>query len=222
MDKTYIERVDKIKNKYNSKDFNTLKLELESYKELIPEFFSKNGEASGIRAMYEKLNDKEYEPVKINCIDLNIAESVYEDYLNGMYTFVQDMNTALVTESDCATYEEKLETAKNKDSEFIESLFGGVLNPVIESDTRESTSNLEVLINFIPKIDNFYNKTIILNESVSNDNSLINSSVEMICESVSNYTHNLIKHIMNTYYDIVESFNDEQSETTTAEFRLFY
>lgn len=221
MARTFVEKLTNIRNKYNSKDFTTLEKELSEYKSIIPEFFSKDAEGSNIRALYEKMEDKTYSDKKINLVDLSISESVYDDYLNGMYTFVSDLNTAVITESDVDTYSDKLNSAREKDSMFIESIFGGTLNPVEESTLKEATDSLEVLINLIPKIDTFYNKSVILSESMKNDNALINSSVEMICESVGNYTYNMIKHVMDTYYDVMESFNDKPDTDTPDNFILY-
>jgi hypothetical protein len=221
-DKSFITKLAAIRESYNSKDFITLEKELKAYKDIIPEFFSRNGEATGIRNLYEKINDTEYSNKVINSIDLNVTESIYDDYLNGMYTFIQDLNTAVVRESDNVDeYEEKLSTAKENDSVFIESIFGGNLNPSIESSVKEATDNLEVLINFIPKIDNFYNKSIILNESMNNGNKLVGDSIELICESVGNYTYNVIKNIMTTYYDIIESFEEKSKEKKIPNYKLY-
>lgn len=220
MDKTYIEKLTAIKESHNSKNFNTLKSELESYKSIIPEFFSRNGEAPGIRSMYEKINDFEYRDKNINAIDLFVAESVYDDYLNGMYTFVQDLNTAVITESDVNTYESKLNSAREKDSMFIESIFGGNLNGETQYNIREAAKDLEILINFIPKIDIFYSKSLVLSESMNSDNALVTNSVEMICESVSNYCYNVIKNVMNTYYKIMESFEESSNESPKQEYVL--
>jgi hypothetical protein len=221
MARTFVEKLTNIRNKYNSKDFTTLEKELSEYKSIIPEFFSKDAEGSNIRALYEKMEDKTYSDKKINLVDLSISESVYDDYLNGMYTFVSDLNTAVITESDVDTYSDKLNSAREKDSMFIESIFGGTLNPVEESTLKEATDSLEVLINLIPKIDTFYNKSVILSESMKNDNALISSSVEMICESVGNYTYNMIKHVMDTYYDVMESFNDTPDTDIPDNFTLY-
>ena len=208
MDKSYVDKLTVIKESYNSKDFDTLKSELSAYKDIIPDFFSRNGESAGIRSMYEKVNDPMYKNKNIDTIDLNIAESVYDDYLNGMYTFIQDLNTAVITESDVDKYSSKLESAKEKDSIFIESIFGGSLNEKNECTLKEATKDLEILINFIPKIESFYNKSLILSESMNNNNDLVNSSIELVCESVSNYAYNVIKNVMTTYYTITEAFDE--------------
>ena len=93
-------------------------------------------------------------------------------------------------------YSSKLESAKEKDSIFIESIFGGSLNEKNECTLKEATKDLEILINFIPKIESFYNKSLILSESMNNNNDLVNSSIELVCESVSNYAYNVIKNVM--------------------------
>jgi len=220
MDKTFIEKLTAIKESYNSKDFDTLKNELNAYKEIIPTFFSRNGESSGIRSMYEKVNDPTYNKKNINVVDLNITESIYDDYLNGMYTFIQDLNTVVTTESASDAYDYKLKVAKENDPLFIESIFGGQLNEEVECSIKEAADNLEILINFIPKIDTFYNRSLILSESMKSDSPLVKDSIEMICESVSNYSYNIIKNVMNTYYSIMDTFNESEGTVKEEKFVL--
>ena len=97
------------------------------YESFIPDFFSKNGSADEIRAIYKELREDYFNESTISCVDTVDAVNVYKDYSTGMQKFVTEIisaynsgNTKVVEDSKVT-----LETARKNDSIFIESVFTG-------------------------------------------------------------------------------------------------
>lgn len=219
MEKTYLDIIDKVREKYsNTNTVDALESELMEYKELIPEFFSKNGEAKGIRTMYEKLHDENYINRKIMCPDINMACIIYEEYNNGMVKFINDLNTS----EDLSELSVKLENAKDTDKVFIESIFGGNQNPEREMTLKEASGNLEVLIEFIPKLSNLADKYKTITESMNSDNETVKNGLSMLYESVGDYCYHTIRNVIDTYYSIMENCTPTvKAEAKKEAYQLF-
>lgn len=122
---------------------------------LIPSFFTTSeGEGRKIKDMYQQLREKVYSTVvtesQVDCIDLNIAGTAYADYLSGMCQFIEEAcDTFIDAEryaTESAVCEYKMNTAKQHDGEFIESIFGGCNNKKQTGTVLESVGNIEYLI----------------------------------------------------------------------------
>ena len=209
---SFLDIIDSKRNGYVNETtcIETLTDELHNYRELIPEFFSKNGESKGIRSMYENMKNPEYESRTIISPDLNMSQKIYEEYVDGMVNFIKDLDRSVTENSNVEKFEEKLNLAKKNDKIFVESLFGGENNSDIELSLNEAVQNLEILVDFIPKLDNIYNRCTTLKESVSSDNELVKESLNMLYESISNFCYNEVKNIMDTYYSINDIFTEEK------------
>lgn len=213
----YIEKVDNIRNKYNVFGFLTLEVfedEINEYKELIPDFFSRDGESKGIRTVYEKTKDPSRSELKLNAIDLQVAESTYNEYLEGMIQFIKDIDKCVTENTDYSEYEDKLNTAKCNDKLFIESIFGGKNNPEHEFTAEEVAKDLEILVDFIPKLDEVYKTCNKVEESVTSNNMLVLQSLSMMYESVSDFFCNEIKGAMNNYYKLYDAVNKDTSASS--------
>lgn len=210
----FIDTIDTTRNSYVNEEtcINSLTDELHSYRNLIPEFFSKNGESRGIRKMYENVKNPVYSECTIISPDLNMSQNIYEEYVDGMVNFIRDLDRSVTENTGVEKFEEKLNTAKKNDKLFVESLFGGDNNSDIELTLEEAVQNLEILVDFIPKLDNIYNRCTELKESVSDENDLVKESLNMLYESIGNFCYNEVRSIMDTYYSINDIFISETVE----------
>lgn len=182
-------------------------------KRLIPDFFSsKDGEGSKIKSMYQQLRDKSESRVvvesSVDCIDLNVAGGAYADYLTGMCKFIEETCEYSIDEekyaAESAICEQKMNTAKQHDGEFIDSIFGGINNASQTGTVLESVGNIEYLIDFMDTIkeesaqcDHIFD---LISKSNSNaDGSLLMESARMMTESVNYYVYNTLQTVFDSY-----------------------
>lgn len=233
MDVNYLEVLDK-KNE-------ELKSVTDSYKRVIdtltyiesfiPEFFSKDGEERGIRKMYKDIRvamESSSLNNEVPCIDIHHGHYIYKEYLEGMSSFINDIN-ALDEDTELPEFEEKLTTARSNDSAFVKSLYGGSLNAVESASLADATSNIEFLVDFIPDISKFKETCESYHnydtESESPKNTLLKESTEMLYDSISDYCYNAIKNVVSTYESIQKVLSGEsiiqESEEEKVPFVLF-
>lgn len=199
------------------------------YEAFIPDFFSKDGEADEIKNIYKKIKENGKD-LYVQTIDLNKGSMIYQDYLDGMYQFIDDIfsisSKKNVENND--EYEEKFERAKSNDSLFIKSLFGGSLNKSIEIPVEEAVSSVEYLIDFMGQIkemrdrckDSFnkYNAQGLVN---STDNNLLSSSIQMLLTSVEDYCYTTLITILSSYECIKKVLSNDMSKKEVPKFQLF-
>ena len=211
MSENFIDIIDGTRDHYVNIEETTLESfndEINDYKRMIPDFFSKNGESKGIHMMYEKMKDSEFNDVKIVAPDLNLSQSFYEEYLDGMISFIQELNKNVTENTDITKFESSLVKAKENDKVFVESLFGGVNNSNTDLTLEEAATDLEILIDFIPKVEGIYDRCSVLKESVSSENPLVKESLSLMYESIGSFCYNQIRNIMDTYYSIMDVFTE--------------
>lgn len=185
------------------------------YENFIPDFFSSNGEAkaitemySTIREMYESGNEK-----TIECIDISKSTGMYLEYMEGMISFINDIKNINVSESgaDIEAFTEKFNRAKEKDSLFIDSLYNGKLTETVTMPLSEAVGNIEFLIDFIPNLKTMKTNCCVVKESLetanSSNQSLLNDSIEMLCESVNNFCYTTISNVLDVYTNIQNAIN---------------
>lgn len=208
--------------KVNGVNVDSLIKNIEFYESYIPEFFSSNGEAKGIKEMYQGIRQSLGTEKSIICADVNQSAHIYREYMEGMISFIHDISKSIFTEStdEMSVYEQKFEKAKQKDSIFIESLYDGKLNEKTEMVLSEAVANVEFLIDFIPELQTMKECCIGLHKSLINANedekkSLLSESLNMLYESVDNYCYSTLMNIVNIYTDIRESLFNEDVATDT-------
>lgn len=193
------------------KTIENLKDEISFYESFIPKFFSANGEAEGIRMMYEKVEG--FDGGKLTCVDLSHSGCVYKEYLEGMQNFIREIASSStdITEEVLESFKEKMQVAKNNDSVFIESLFNGTpdINPMEEMVLTEAVQNVEYLIDFIPQMKTIKEScekssgllgSIPVEESVRH--TLVDEGLKMMYESVANYCSGMVKAVLTDYSNI--------------------
>lgn len=205
-----------------TKNITDLEDTLSFYESVIPEFFSRDGEGKGIRKMYDDIKECDSD-LTIESFDVEKGNTIYKEYLEGMYKFINDISDAsVVTEStDLSQFQEKFERAKNNDSAFIESLFGGTLNEKITVSITESTECIEFLIDYIPQIKSMKTDCRTVQESNNGSNKLLNEGLQMLFESVENYCYTTLTNILTSYEDIQQALSNKNSEVAGDEYKLF-
>lgn len=178
----------------------------------IPEFFSRNGEAEGLHKMYEH-TESELNNSTITSIDVKKSSIIYEEYLDGMKKFIKDIED-IGNINESVDFEEKLNTVKGSDVVFIESLFGGSMNEASEKTVTEATENIEYLIDFIPRIEEYKEMCEKAQDSLKNpsitdtQNRLIKESLELMHDSISNYCQKITTTVFETYNEITKAINN--------------
>ena len=219
------------KMQQESASIDRLNKEIEFFESFIPEFFSKNGEAQGIRDMYKGIRDNIAMESTITCLDLNKISEVYNEYMEGMIQFINDVNNLdTITESEeFSDYTEKFNNAKANADKFMETLYSGKSKYSKFEDMvlSEAVMNIEHLIDFIPKMNemkaicNNFNK-MVKECTDEKKKTLLDDSVQLLYESVGAYSHSTISNIIETYSNINEALNTEnKKEEKRSVFRLF-
>lgn len=225
----YTGDIENAHNQFRSKDHLTLHdfvTQIRVYQDAIPTFFSKNGEADGIKEVYDYIEyESEDGPEKtIPCLDITKCNTVYEEYIKGMESFIMDIANSS-DEASNDKFQMKLEVAKKNDLSFIESLYQGRINGYTINQTPLSIAliNVEFLIDFIPKLDKMVSDAQTINEVIVNhpnsDRKLLQSSMDMYYKSIDQYCFSTLADIFYDYaaiYNALFNDNDDSNEVITT------
>lgn len=186
---------------------------MDSFQKVIEDFFAKDGEEARLREMFKYLKmDKDYKPV--DCLDVNYSSKIFEDYNEGMKKFLYEIFELRNTDkSTLNEYEKNLSIASENDSQFIESLFGGVNNQRRSEDVRDAVSNVTFLIDFIKSLQDYKNdvSSLISDEQYSTD-SIQARCCKLYLSSITNYCSQMINEILSTYYKILKSIENREEK----------
>lgn len=187
----------------SSSDTNEIKFELiksvNLYMDFVPKFFSEGG--NKIKELYKKLKTLDYTRNRnIKCIDVCYGSSIYDEYYDGMKSFINDCITAVQNEDEesIASCNNKLNIALERDGEFIDSLFGGKTNPVKDNTLTESVKNLEYMIDFIHVMGKIKADTDSLFRFNSDNNMLI-GALKLLSVSVITFINKTMISILDSY-----------------------
>lgn len=189
----------------------TFEEKLSGLKKEIVNFFSQDDNQSKIKQIYEKVRtDHDFAEKEILCEDLNSSLSIYNEYIGGMTKFLSE---AAIDDE----WQKKYEKATKNDKPFIESIFGGTNNEPIITVIRESLGNLEVLIDFIPRIDRFVTESAIYQG---------NPGYDLYTESVYEFSKTMIEHVINEFckldpHEVPIEQLDTQPNQIYNQFKLF-
>ena len=193
---------------------------------LIPDFFSSRGEGRKIRDMYRNLETYKYAPFvqesTVDTVDLHISNTAYQDYLNGMRTYITETCSYCVDADlyakESAACEQKLMTARKNDSLFIESIFGGSNNEWHKETILEATKDIEALIDFMDTVkQESANCGVIIDQIkkgiADHDGSeeLLLESAKMMAESFNNYVYHTISNVFTSYKNINDVLENKGS-----------
>jgi hypothetical protein len=200
--------------------------ELSAYKTIIPEFFSYKNEAVRIKELYKKLKGLDYARNRvISCIDVGCAGYLYNEYFNGMYSFLDKFFIELGRNGEnVALMQKQLETAIQGDPLFIESLFGGKNNEPSEQVLTDAINNVEYLVDFFDQLKGFDQSI----ADVCNRASELTGyecsiqAVKLIINSTCVFSYRIMSAIMDIYVAIQNSINNKPvAPVEKPEFKVF-
>lgn len=177
------------------------------YRKLIKDFFSSDdGEGDHIKKIYANLHD--YNPCtkRINIQDINSAFNTYMNYMNGMKVFIDNvMGRSDDTHGKISKY-------MDKDVSFVESLFGNGSNAKhVDSVTiQEAMVNLEVLIDFLPKLNScsdYMDRLLTPCRAETQNKDVCKQLMRFYLLSVLRFTARLIENVFDSFYQIVDTMN---------------
>lgn len=212
--------------------YETVISEATYFTDSIKNFFSNNGEAAGIKSMYESIKEDMISdsPKVISCVDINIGSSMYKEYVEGMVKFIDDFKNAIMENKadELSKLKEQLSVAKNNDSIFVESIYGGQLNSIKETRLDDAICNIEYLIEFNDDISNMINECTAIHESFesiddSEDKDSLIEAANLLYESIDNFSFKTLNNIFKTYCSINDSLSSPVAEPLTKEpvYKLF-
>ena len=179
------------------------------YSDFIKAFFC--GKEDDIKKIYEGIRNDSYPFNKITMIDVNMAIHCYSDYFTGLLQFASKISD--LKDSDSVNPEsvsKTLEMVKSKDKAFIDSLFGGEMNPSTTTDIDTAMVTVEAFI----QLDKNFDEFVLVTKSITNDATVSNSTkynsqvlegLRIFVLSFGYYNFRCIKEIVKTYTDIINS-----------------
>jgi hypothetical protein len=188
---------------------------LANYASFIPDFFSKNGDAENVRAMYRTLRENEFPGVTITCVDTYKASEIYNEYLHGMVDFLKeivDCSNSVFSVHEEQKYADLLAKAKEKDYEFVKSCFGGNMNSPVDEDLRNAVKNVEMLIDFDDQIYKFKTTAGNLTSSITDvdaDTELLCDAVYLYIKSVVQYSYLMLTNVFDAYHKISQIITNQ-------------
>lgn len=216
-----IEELIEYHNKINEDEpaYNRLIHELDFLDNFIKFFFSKYGEEKAIRNMYDYLEKNDEDTIV--CNNIYTINDIYNEYARGMIDFIKDINS--ITNDNGRDsfndYVAKFNTAKENDTKFVNSLFAGNIqydnNPIQnEEPITSAVSNIEYLINLIPRMEDMNKRCSKLNDLYTLNptglkEQLLNKNLDMLFDSIRNYYFCAVKEILITYDKIQQKINSK-------------
>lgn len=192
---------------------------------LINDFFLRTEEGSNIKAIYEKVADSTFTE-SVNMIDTANSSKMYGSYNQGVMRFVNDAKEdSMMTESENPSKlitEATLEKAGNANSIFMESIFGGDKNPTKTVTVQDGMVTLERMVDFVNEINVLkenVNEVSNISYGCSADDKVMNESVRIFTEAVSEYTYHTMETMLDTYENIRHLVLDEKPAAKT--FKMF-
>ena len=188
---------------------SVIKNDFDKYKNNIGSFFV--GKENEIKSIYEAIRKKAFPYNKIVAIDVNFATHAYADYLEGLIQFCHKVLSLKETdEIDQTKIESTIHAIEEKDTLFVESLFGGDKNKAKEMDIDTAMKNVESLVDVYNDFSHFsqLGETLCaVYEENKNDkyNTVILEGLKVFFKSIRRYNAKCVEAILSTYKDIQKS-----------------
>jgi len=193
---------------------------LNKYKDIIPKFFSDNGEAKGIVDLYSAIGNGVKDDDIYHCCDLNIAHDKYSNYLGGMTKFMNDLNLACAKDGCGEDMLQKINNGIERDPGFIKSILGGEINCCQDMKADDAMCNLEYLIDFIPHLTSYIG----LFKQASLDYDLekepIKNAVKMLTNSICMYSYSVISLLFELYGKLRHMYCEPHNDVVKKSFVL--
>lgn len=214
----------------NSNDIDEIKKkvlnELVCYTHIIPEFFSYDREAIKIKELYKKLKDLDFTRNKvISCVDICKAGCTYNEYFEGMVTFINDfISKAQAENEDLTLIEKQLQTAIQGDPLFIDSLFGGKNNEPVEEELTDAIKNVEYLVDYFETLKTMTKTVSDICERanmISSKYEYIINAIKLIANSTGAFSCRVIASIVDIYDCINERLDNRPVKAVDSTFKVF-
>lgn len=208
---------------------NEVLKEMDFYIHVIPDFFSYNNEAVKIKSIYKKLKELTYIRNRvITCIDVERSGYLYNEYFDGMVSFINKfMNEVSCGGDNLSLMEKQLQTAIDGDPLFIDSLFGGKNNGTTDMELTDAIKNVEYLVDFLEMLKRM--KAVILDTCNRASDIYTNKKyepvvnlVKLLANSTCVFSNRVLDNIMYTYTAINNKLDDRaQVQEKSSSFKVF-
>ena len=183
--------------------------EFNNFSNLIKEFFV--GKEEQIKNIYNIIRNNSLPYNRIKIVDVNMARHLYNEYLEGLKEYADKYTSLREGDNiDKEAISNMTNRVSERDTEFIDSIFGGEKNPEAEADIDTAIKNVETLIDidgdfskFISISNEICNKVISANTGSYTD--AIDEGLKVFFKSISYYNFKCIKEIFETFEKIEES-----------------
>ena len=183
--------------------------DIKSYNNIISSFFV--GKENEINKIYYSIKNKKFPFNKVDVLDINFISSTYLEYFEGMIEFI---NKVVDLHDSDEVSNESISSTINKinerDSEFIESIFGGCRCSESSVDINTAMLNVEKLIYINEDFSMFVDTVNKVSECAQNNNSSkykneIILALNVLLKSIRLYNKECISNILKTYDKITAS-----------------
>lgn len=195
------------------------------YSDFIKTFFC--GRENEIKKIYEGIRNDSYPFNKITMIDVNMAIHCYSDYFTGLLQFANKISDLKDSDSvNSESVSKTLEMVKSKDKAFVDSLFGGEMNPSTTTNIDTAMVTVEAFI----QLDRNFDEFVLVTKSITNDATVSNSTkyndqvlegIRIFVSSFGYYNFRCIKEIIKTYNDIIDSMTSRTPASGVKEVETY-
>lgn len=195
-DGTYTSRFDKL---------------ISEYSEFINNFFVDKKDS--ICKIYNIIKDNSMPYNKVTIVDVPAALTMYSDYYNGLVEFADKVTCLKDTDNiDSSSIQNVLSAVSTKDSEFINSIFGGERNPQKEVSINEAMLSVEAFLKIKEMFGRFATEVqrlsnIIIENDCSKYDNEVTTGIRIFLISNSTFICNALQEVVHAYENIMSSIN---------------
>ena len=193
-------------------DFSTDVLDF--YKEFVKSFFSKiDGEGKEIIALMSELNRFSTPIKKVTLVNVSDPYKTYFEYISGMKVFISN-EIAMIGNEDENAQIQKINDYKDRDVDFVSSLFVGKRKAEESVNLDDSMECLEVLVDYVYDQSKF-NEIFSLFKHTMNENSpVLNDLIRFALGSISDFSYHLIHTVITNFQEIKSTANSKECAIT--------
>lgn len=124
----------------------------------IKKFFSSADVVTDIREIYSNMGKPHIMQKEVRGRDMNLALSLYTEYLEGLDDFIYITKGVQSEEVNLVKMYKKISHIMVNDAKFTYDIFYGNKNKPVKESISEAMKQVELLIDFIPNIENYLDK----------------------------------------------------------------